>query len=66
MEQAQASRRLAELGLYDSSVMRSIAVDSNKMAVMARRDSNDMRIIAAVTLAFLPGTFTAVCFSISL
>jgi hypothetical protein len=66
MEQAQASRRLAELGLYDSSVMRSIAVDSNKMAVMARRDSNDMRIIAAVTLAFLTGTFTAVCFLISL
>jgi hypothetical protein len=66
MEQAQALRQLAELGLYDSSVMRSIAVDSNKMAVMARRDSNYMRIIAAVTLAFLAGTFTAVCFSISL
>jgi hypothetical protein len=32
-------------------------------ATAARRDSNDMRIIAAVTLVFLPGTFTATLFS---
>jgi hypothetical protein len=40
--------------------MHSIAIDSNKVALLTRRDSTDMRIIAAVTLAFLPGTFTAV------
>jgi Mg2+ and Co2+ transporter CorA len=32
-------------------------------AIAARRDSNAMRIIAAVTLVFLPGTFTATLFS---
>ena len=32
-------------------------------AKAARRDSNAMRIIAAVTLVFLPGTFTATLFS---
>lgn len=32
-------------------------------ATAARRDSNDMRVIAAVTLIFLPGTFTATLFS---
>src|SRR4051794_2668467 len=30
---------------------------------MTARDSTDMRIIAAVTLIFLPGTFTATLFS---
>jgi hypothetical protein len=32
-------------------------------AIAARRDSNAMRIIAAVTLVFLPGTFTSTLFS---
>ena len=40
---------------------RRIADDSKKIAILTRRDSNDMRIIAAVTLLFLPGTFVAVC-----
>jgi hypothetical protein len=44
--------------------MRSMAEDSRKIALLTKRDSNDMRIIAAVTLAFLPGTFTAVSFTI--
>ena len=52
--------QLAELSLHDSSVMRSIALDSNKVALLTRRDSTDMRIIAAVTLFFLPPTFIAV------
>lgn len=52
--------QLAELSLHDSSVMRSIALDSNKVALMTRRDSTDMRIIAAVTLFFLPPTSIAV------
>ena len=40
---------------------RRIAEDSKRIAVLTRRDSNDMRVIAAVTLLFLPGTFVAVC-----
>jgi hypothetical protein len=65
MAQAEASRQLAESSLQNSSVMRSIAIDSSKVALLTRRDSTDMRIIAAVTLAFLPGTFTAVSFPIA-
>lgn len=34
-----------------------------EIATAARRDSNAMQIIAAVTLVFLPGTFTATLFS---
>ena len=39
---------------------RRIADESKKVANLTRRDSTDMRVIAAVTLIFLPGTFTAV------
>lgn len=60
IDHAAASRQLAELSLHDSSVMRSIALDSNKVAMQTRRDSTDMRIIACVTLGFLPPTFVAV------
>ncbi|KAF1810031.1 hypothetical protein P152DRAFT_137967 [Eremomyces bilateralis CBS 781.70] len=37
---------------------RRIADDSRTVAILTRRDSTDMRIIAAVTLIFLPATFT--------
>lgn len=40
--------------------MKRVAEDSHKVALLTRRDSADMRIIAGVTLIFLPGTFTAV------
>ncbi|KAF2709336.1 hypothetical protein K504DRAFT_455079 [Pleomassaria siparia CBS 279.74] len=40
-----------------------IASDSRRIAILTRRDSTDMRIIAAVTLIFLPGTFVATVFS---
>jgi hypothetical protein len=40
-----------------------IASDSRRIAILTRRDSTDMRIIAAVTLLFLPGTFIATVFS---
>jgi hypothetical protein len=40
-----------------------IASDSRRIAILTRRDSTDMRIIAAVTLLFLPGTFVATVFS---
>ncbi|RFU25337.1 hypothetical protein B7463_g11005, partial [Scytalidium lignicola] len=53
---AEASRNIAENTFNDSYEMRRIAMH-------ARRDSIDMRVIAAVTLIFLPGTFTATLFS---
>jgi hypothetical protein len=40
---------------------RKIADESKKVALWTRRDSSDMRVITAITLLFLPGTFTAVC-----
>jgi Mg2+ and Co2+ transporter CorA len=39
--------------------------ETSKVAKFSQRDSTDMRIIAAVTLIFLPGTFTATLFSTS-
>ena len=50
---AQASIQIAEES-------RRIADDSKKIATLTRRDSVDMRVIAAVALIFLPGTFVAV------
>lgn len=50
---AEASIRIAEES-------RRIADDSKKVAILTRRDSTDMRVIAAMTLMFLPGTFVAV------
>lgn len=40
--------------------MKKVAEDSHQVAILTQRDSGDMRVIAAVTLIFLPGTFTAV------
>ena len=37
-----------------------IADDSRKVAILARQDSTDMRVIAGTTLLFLPATFVAV------
>lgn len=51
-ESAQASVRIAD--------------DSRRVAVLARQDSTDMRVIAATTLLFLPSTFVAVSTTISL
>ncbi|ORY59502.1 uncharacterized protein BCR38DRAFT_58470 [Pseudomassariella vexata] len=42
-----------------------LAEATQKLAAMSRKDSIDMRIIAAVTLIFLPATFTATFFSAS-
>jgi hypothetical protein len=60
IEHAAASRQLAHSSLQESAIMKSIALSSNEVAIMTRRDSTDMRMIAAVTLAFLPATWTAV------
>jgi hypothetical protein len=39
---------------------RAISDESRKVSLVGRRDSTDMRIITAITLIFLPGTFKAV------
>ncbi|KAN0069527.1 hypothetical protein V8E54_012542 [Elaphomyces granulatus] len=46
-------------------VQRNISALSIEMSKLTQRDSVNMRIIAAVTLVFLPGTFTATLFSTS-
>ncbi|KAG6367499.1 hypothetical protein INS49_001689 [Diaporthe citri] len=50
------SHRIAEISYQDNAAMKTIAL-------LARRDSTDMRIVAWATLIFLPGTFTATLFS---
>jgi hypothetical protein len=44
----------------DNAVMRCIAEDSKALALSSRHDGADMRLIAVVTLLFLPATFIAV------
>jgi hypothetical protein len=51
------------LNISAASASCQIASDSRRIAILTRRDSTDMRIIAAVTLIFLPGTFVATVFS---
>ncbi|KAF2185611.1 hypothetical protein K469DRAFT_707841 [Zopfia rhizophila CBS 207.26] len=54
------------LNISAASASCQIASDSRRIAILTRRDSTDMRIIAAVTLLFLPGTFIATVFSTGL
>lgn len=65
--QAHRSVLLERTKAQVQTVYSMIGQRDNKLnidtATAARRDSNDMRIIAAVTLIFLPGTFTATVFS---
>lgn len=49
----------------DSQNSYSSALSAQRTAIFTARDSTDMRIIAAMTLIFLPGTFTATLFSTS-
>jgi hypothetical protein len=49
----------------DSQSHIMMAAASRRLAELSRKDSTDMRIIAAVTLVFLPATFTATLFSSS-
>jgi hypothetical protein len=58
---ARHIRVIAEASHVENAAMRSIAEDSRSVALSARRDGADMRVIAVVTLLFLPGTFVAVC-----
>lgn len=45
----------------DNALNYRAAEASIRLAAITRRDSADMRVIAAVTLIFLPATFVAVC-----
>lgn len=57
---AITSQKIAELSQRDGALMKQIAEDSKEVALRTWRDGVDMRIMAAVTLLTLPGTFTAV------
>ncbi|KIW76250.1 hypothetical protein Z517_10996 [Fonsecaea pedrosoi CBS 271.37] len=63
IETAATSQMIARTGLVHSNAMRDMAEDSRNVAILTRKDSTDMRIIAVVTLLFLPGTFMATLFS---
>jgi hypothetical protein len=49
----------------DSQNSYSSALSAQRTAIFTARDSTDMRVIAAMTLIFLPGTFMATLFSTS-
>lgn len=56
-------RALAQLSRRDNELMIQVAKDSRAIAVATARDSAAMQVIAAVTILFLPATFTAVSHS---
>jgi len=49
----------------DSRSQVDLARTSRRLAELSRKDSTDMRVISAVTLVFLPATFTSTFFSAS-
>ncbi|KAK8142844.1 hypothetical protein G3M48_008092 [Beauveria asiatica] len=59
----QAMLNLSELSRQDAQLMIEIARDSRSVALATARDSASMRVIAIVTILFLPATFTATFFS---
>ncbi|KIW19609.1 hypothetical protein PV08_00182 [Exophiala spinifera] len=63
IETAAASREIAEVSLGHNTAMKDMAEDSRNVAILTQKDSTNMRIIAVVTLLFLPGTFMATFFS---
>ncbi|OCK84853.1 hypothetical protein K432DRAFT_90907 [Lepidopterella palustris CBS 459.81] len=63
IQTAEASLRVAEASQRDSKATKTIAEDSKLVALATSRDSAAMRTIAAVTILFLPATFTATLFS---
>lgn len=60
-----ASTALAAASREDNILMRKIAEDSKRVAVATSRDSASMKIIAGVTILFLPATSVATLFSTS-
>ncbi|KAJ4292663.1 hypothetical protein N0V90_009326 [Kalmusia sp. IMI 367209] len=63
MQTAEASLRISQAAYRDSSTMIILAEDSKQVALATSRDSSSMFIISALTLVFLPPTFTATLFS---
>ncbi|KAJ5518967.1 Mg2+ transporter protein CorA-like/Zinc transport protein ZntB [Penicillium expansum] len=61
----QAMLNLGELSRHDAKLMIEIARDSRSVALSTARDSASMRILAIVTVLFLPATFTATFFSMT-
>jgi hypothetical protein len=53
-------RMIAELSRRDNLLMIQIAKDSRAVALASAQDSATMRVIAGVTVLFLPATFAAV------
>jgi hypothetical protein len=53
-------RAIAELSRRDNELMIQVAKDSRAVAIATAQDSAAMQVIAAVTILFLPATFTAV------
>ncbi|KAH8797865.1 hypothetical protein F5884DRAFT_150161 [Xylogone sp. PMI_703] len=58
-------RTITELSRQDNRLMLQIAEDSRAVALATARDSAAMRVIAAVTILFLPATFTSTFFSMT-
>ncbi|CAI7582028.1 unnamed protein product [Penicillium bialowiezense] len=56
----QAMLSLGQLSRHDAKLMIEIARDSRSVALSTAQDSASMRILAIVTVLFLPATFTAV------
>ena len=52
--------QIAEASQRDNAAIKAITEDSKMVALATSRDSAVMRTIAAVTILFLPATFTAV------
>ncbi|KAF2450551.1 hypothetical protein P171DRAFT_479635 [Karstenula rhodostoma CBS 690.94] len=63
MQTAEASLNLSRASFRDSAAMIAIAEDSKQVALATSKDSSSMFIISALTLAFLPPTYTATLFS---
>ncbi len=65
IEIARTSRNISEMSRQDNKLMLQIAGESRAVAQATARDSAAMRVIAAVTVLFLPATFTAVGIRVS-
>ncbi|GAW25031.1 putative Mg2+ transporter -like Zinc transport protein [Rosellinia necatrix] len=63
--ETEAMRIIAELSHRDNELMIQVAKDSRAVAVATAQDSAAMQVIAAVTILFLPATFTATFFSMT-
>ncbi|KAK5101314.1 hypothetical protein LTS08_004921 [Lithohypha guttulata] len=63
---AAASREIALQSKIDQANSINIAESSRRIAEETKRDSNAMKMIAIVTMVYLPGTFVATCFSMDL